>query len=192
VFHLRKESSFPDLATLSEQFIWKVSFQVSRWLRHWFIFLIDIFYKGWKGPSLAGISLLGVFSFGVPLCLAVGLTAYAAVWKAPSHLDGFGVEVDLQIMLVQPGDLKYHALLAKTGDCKQDMLRVLIVGHNYVNDLVNTSGLIESSVHVGNQNWLGQLVGQKFGLGDEILINEVSSGSMASVDDSFMVSIVFK
>ena len=50
--------------------------------------------------------------------LVVGLTAYAAAQKAPSHFDGLGAEVDLWVMLVQPGDPEYHALLAEAGDCK--------------------------------------------------------------------------
>jgi len=69
------------------------------------------------------------------------------------------------------------------------------VGHDYINNLVNTSSLIEGSVHVVNRDQLGLLAGWKLGLGDKILVNEVSSGlvsTMASVDDSSMVSVVFK
>jgi len=57
-----------------------------------------------QGSSLGGIYLFDVFPFGVPLCLAVGLATYAAVQKAPSHLDGSGAEVNLRVMLVQPGE----------------------------------------------------------------------------------------
>jgi len=107
----------------------------------------------------------------------VGLTTNAAAGEASGHFDRLGAEVDLQVVLVQPGDPEYHAWLAKVGDCKQDTFGMLIVGHDYVKDLVNTSGLIEGPIYVVNWDWLGQLVGQKFGLGDKILVNRVSSGS---------------
>jgi len=90
-----------------------------------------------------------------------------------------GTEVDLQVMLVQPGESEYHALLAEVGDCKYNlnMFGVSVVGHDYINNLVNTSGLVEGPVHIVNWDELGQLAGQKLGLGDNILVNEVSSGS---------------
>ena len=175
---LGKESRCPDLVILLEQFIQEVGFWVRRQLgcQFSFILLIGIFYEGWKGTSLAGIYSFVIFPFCIPLCLAVSLAAYAAAQKAPSHLDSPGVKVDLWVVLVQPGEPEYHALFAEAGDCKQDVFGVSVVGHDYVN-LVNTSSLIEGSVHIVNQNWLGQLAGRKLGLGDEILVNEVSGGS---------------
>jgi len=103
---------------LFEWLVWEVGFQVRRRLRHRLIFLIGIFYKGWEGSCLAGIYPFDVFFFGVPLCLVVSLAAYTAAQKAPSHLDGLGVEVDLRVVLVQPGEPEYHALFAEAGDCK--------------------------------------------------------------------------
>ena len=120
-------------------------------------------------PNLGG--------FCAPYLCFDATVAYTAAWKAPSHLDSSGVKVNFWVMLVQPGDPEYDALLAEAGDCEQDTFKVSIVGHDYVNDLVNTSSLIESPVHIVNQDWLGQLAGRKFGLGDEILVNEVSGGS---------------
>ena len=118
VFRLGEESGCPDSVALFKWFIWKVSFRVGRRLGHKFVFLISIFYKGWKVSSPAGIYPFDVFPFGILLHLAVGLTTYAAAQKAPTHLDGLGAEVDLQVMLVQPGEPEYHALLAEAGNCK--------------------------------------------------------------------------
>jgi len=118
VFRLGEESGCPDSVALFEQFIWEVGFRVGRRVGHWFVFLIGIFYKGREGSSPAGVYPFNVFPFGVPLRLAVGLATYAAAQKAPSHLDGSGTEVDLRVVLVQPGESEYHALLAKAGDCK--------------------------------------------------------------------------
>jgi len=118
VFCLGEESGCPDSVTFFKRFVWEVGFWVGRWLGHQFVFLIGIFYKGWEGSRPAGVYSLGVFPSGIPFHLAVSLTAYTTAWKAPSHLDGSGAEVDLWVMLVQPGDPEYHALLAEVGDCK--------------------------------------------------------------------------
>jgi len=73
------------------------------------------------------------------------------------------VEVDLRIVLVQPGKAKYHALLTEVGDCKQNTLRMSVIGHDHVDNFADASGLIERSIHIVNRDWLGQLAGQKFG-----------------------------
>jgi len=80
-------------------------------------------------------------------------------------------------VLVQPGEPEYYALFAEAGDCQQDVFGVSVIGHDYINNLMNTSCLIEGSVHIVNWDWLGQLAGQKLGLDDKILVNKVSSGS---------------
>ena len=78
------------------------------------------------------------------------------------------MKVNLQVVLVQLGEPKYHVLFAEVGDCKQDVFRVSVIGHDYIDDLMNTSSLIEGSVHIVNWDRLGQLTGWKLGLGDEI------------------------
>jgi len=87
------------------------------------------------------------------------------------------VEVDLQIVLVQPGEPEYHALLAEAGDRKQNAFGVSVVGHNHVDDFADAPGLVKCSVHVVNQDQLGQLAGWKFRSGDEVLVNEISGGT---------------
>ena len=105
VFRLGEESGCPDLVAF-KGFIQEVSFQVRRLLgcRLGFVFLISIFYKGWEGASLAGIYPFSVLSLCISFCLAVGLTANAAVGEASGHFDGSGMEVNLQIVFVQPGE----------------------------------------------------------------------------------------
>ena len=44
-------------------------------------------------------------------------------------------------------------------------------------------GLIKCSIHVVNRDRLGQLVGRKFRLGDEVLVNEISGGT--GIDHGF-------
>jgi len=130
----------------------------------------------------------GIYSFGVlPLCVpfhfSVGLAADTAAWEASGHSDGSGAEVDLRIVLVQPGKAEYHALLTEAGDCEQNTLGMSVVGHDHVDDFADASGLIEHSVHIVNRDRLGQLAGRKVRLGDKVLVDEISSGT--SIDHGF-------
>jgi len=58
-----------------------------------------------------------------------------------------------------------------------------VVGHDHVNDFADAPGIIKCSIHVANWDWLGQLAGWKFHSGDEILVNEISSGT--GIDHGF-------
>jgi len=63
------------------------------------------------------------------------LTADAAAWEASGHFDRSGMEVD--IVLVQPGEPKYHALLAEAGDRKQNTFGMVVIGHDHVDDFTD-------------------------------------------------------
>ena len=152
-------------------------------LLEFILLFISVFHKGWERAHSAGVYSCGVFLFRIPFPLALSLTANAAAWKASGHLDALGAEVNLWIVLVQPGEAEYHTLLAKLGDSKQDAFGVLVVGHDHIDHFVNAPSLVGSSVHIVNRNWLGQFAGRKFSVGDEVLVDKVSSG--AGVDYCF-------
>jgi len=185
VLRLGEESSCPDSVAFFERFIREVGFQVGSRLRSWlgFVFLISIFYEGWEGASSTSVYLFGVLPLCIPFCFSVGLTADTAAQEASGHFDGLGVEVDLRIVFVQPGEAEYHALLAEAGDCEQNMLRMSVIGYDHVDDFADASGLIERSVHIVNRDQLGQLAGRKLRSGDEVLVNEISGGT--SIDHGF-------
>ena len=81
--------------------------------------------------------------------------ADTAAREASGHFYRSGAEVDLRIVLVQPGEPKYHALFTEAGDRKQNAFRMSFVGHDYVDNFVDTSGLVKRSVHVVNRDRLG-------------------------------------
>jgi len=124
VFRLGEESGCPDSVAFFEQFIQEVGFRVRSWLGSWlgFVFLISIFYEGWEGASSTGVYSFSVLPPCILFCFSVSLTADTAVWQASGHFDRSGVEVNLQVVLVQPDEAEYHALLAEAGDCKQNTL----------------------------------------------------------------------
>jgi len=157
VFRLGEESGCPDSVALLKRFICEVGFRVGKLLRCrlGFVFLVGILYEGWEGASPAGVYPFGVLPFCVPFRLAVGLTADTAAREASGHFYGLGAEVDLQIVLVQPGEPEYHALFTEVGDCKQNAFRMSFVGHDYVDDFADASGFVKRSVYVVNRDQLG-------------------------------------
>jgi len=206
VFHLGEESSCPDSVTFFKRFIWEVGLWVRRLLgcRLGLVLLVGIFYEGWEGASPAGVYpfrglglvlLVGIFYEGwegagpagvypfrvLPLCvlfhLVVGLTADTAAREASGHFEGSGAEVDLRIVLVQPGEPEYHTLLAEAGDHEQNSFGMSVIGHDHVDDFADAPSLIKHSVHVVNWDRLGQLANWKFRSGDEVLVNEISGGT---------------
>jgi len=80
-------------------------------------------------------------------------------------------------VLVQPGEPEYHTLLAEVGDRKQNTFGMLVIGHDHVDNFMDAPSLIKCSVHIVNRDRLGQLAGWKLRSGDEVLVNEVSSGT---------------
>ena len=62
-----------------------------------------------------------------------------------------GAEVNLRIVLVQPGEPEYHTLLAKAGDREQNVFGVSVIGHDHVDDFADAPGLVKCSVHIVNR-----------------------------------------
>ncbi len=148
VLCLGKKPSCPYPMTFLKWFIGKIiGFHIRKafGLGLGFILPIGIFNQGWERTCLTNVYLCIVFPFCIPLCLAFGLTANAAE-KASGHFDTSDAEVNLWIMLVQPGEPEYHTLFTKSGDSKQDAFGELVVGYDHINNLVNTSSLIQSSI----------------------------------------------
>ena len=174
-----EESCCPDAVTFLKGFIREVlRFHIRKGVRiHlWFIlFIISILYKGWERAGSTSIYPLDILSFGLPFFLAFSLTANTAAGEATGHFDGSGTEVDLRVVLAEPGNSKDHTLLAEAGDSKENAFRVSFVGHYHINNLRNASGLIEGSVYIINRDWVGKLAGRKLGIVDKVLVNKVSS-----------------
>jgi len=179
VFRLGEESGCPDSVAFFERFVREVGFRVGSWLGSWlgFVFLISIFYEGWEGAGSTGIYSFSVLPLCIPFRFSVSLAADTAAREASGHFDGSGAEVNLRIVLVQPGEAEYHALLTEAGDCEQNTLGMSVIGHDHVDDFADASGLIECSVHIVNRDRLGQLVGWKFRSDDEVLVDEISGGT---------------
>ena len=185
---LGEKSRSPDAIAFLKRFVRIVRLHIGRAFRvrgtfQVILFFVGVFHKGWEGTHSAGVYTCSVFLFRTPLRLAVGLAANAAARKASGHLDTSGAEVNLQVVLIQPGKAKYHALLAKSSDSEQDAFRVLVVGHDHIDDFMNASSLVRGSIYIVDRDWLGQFVDREFSMGDEVLVDKVSGG--ASVDHCF-------
>jgi len=132
---------------------------------------------GGEQACLAGIDLADVFLPGIAFLLKVIPTVGATVGQAPRQLNRLGMEADFWVMLHKPCKTQDHALFTKAGDCKEDAFGVSIIGHDNIHDLVDASGFIQASINIVHWDWLGQSASWEFGLGNEVLVNEVTSGS---------------
>jgi len=61
------------------------------------------------------------------------------------HLDSSSMEVNLWVVLVEPGHPKDHALLPKPCNRKQNAFGVAVVCHDHVNDFADASSFIQPS-----------------------------------------------
>ena len=173
VFCLWKETCCPDVIAFFKWFIRKV--RVDR--------AISILYECREWACATSVYLLCKPLLCLAFVSALGSTGNAALWKAPCHLDSSSTEVNLRVVLVEPGHPKNHALLPKSCDCKQDAFGVAIVHHDHVDYFVDASSFIQHSIYVVNGDQLGQLSHWQFGSVNEIWINEVSSH--VSIDHCF-------
>jgi len=189
LFCLREEARRPNAITFFKRFVRGVA--VGRairlcvrqrlWVHIGFvIFVVSIFYECREWACATSVYLLRKLLLCLVFVSALSPTSNAALWEAPCHLDSSSAEVNLRVVLVEPGHPKDHALLPKPCDCKQDVFGVAIVRHDYVNDFVDASSFIQRSIYIVNGDWLGQLSRRQLGLVDEILIDKVSS--CASID----------
>jgi len=156
VFHLGdpEESSCPDSGLLQAVHLgsWLPGRETARVLVQLRLPCQHLLRRLGRGQSSRCLSVRCPPSLcSIPPCL----TADAAAQEASGHFDRSGVEVDLRIVLVQPGESEYHALLAEAGDHKQNMFRMLVVGHDHVDDFTDAPGLVKRSVHVVNWDRLG-------------------------------------
>ena len=156
VFHLWEESGSPDSVTFFQWFI-RERFGIRIRRLWWFwggsiLLVISILYEGGEWSSLTGVYLLNVFLLHILFFLPLSLVTNAAVWKASGVFDSSSIEVNLQIMLAEPGKAKDHTLLPKLGNHQQNVFGMSMVCHKNVNNFMDAPSLIGCSVYIVNWN----------------------------------------
>jgi len=189
LFCLREKARRPNAIAFFKRFIREVAARraiclcVRRqlWVRIGLvIFIVSIFYERREWACVTSVYLLRKLLLCLVFVSALGLTSNAALWEAPCHLDSSSVEVNLQVVLVEPGYPKDHALLPKPCDRKQDAFGVAVVCHDHVNNFADASSFVQRSIYIVNRDWLGQLSCWQLGSVGGILIDKVSG--CASID----------
>ena len=69
---------------------------------------------------MTGINTVDIFLLGLPFLSNLSLTANTALGQAPGHLHNSSLEVDLWVVLLEPGKTQDHTLFTQVGDCKED------------------------------------------------------------------------
>jgi len=129
--------------------------------------------RGSRSTDVDGFSL-----YLLPRCLF--LSYYAASFTSGGisvYLHFSGLPVDLQIMVLEPGVTKDHALLPKVGDGEEHPFGVGFIMENHIYHFGDLSGFIRGTVHI--EHWYGtrDVLGANTLRTDKIFIYEIVCGS---------------
>jgi len=108
------------------------------------------------------------------------LLYYAASFtlrEAPIYLHFSGLPIDLQIMVLEPGVAKDHALLPEIRDSKECPFGVGLIMEDYIHHFRNLSCFIRGAIHIEHRYGARDALGTNTLHMDKILVYEVASGS---------------
>jgi len=111
--------------------------------------------------------------------------------RASVHLYFSSLPIDLQIVVLEPGVTKDHALPSKAGDSEECSFRVGFVMENYVHHFRDLTGLVGGAVHVVHRYGTRDALGANIFHMDKVLIYEVarSSGVQKRLDGIHLASV---
>ena len=93
------------------------------------------------------------------------------------HLHFSSLPIDLQIMVLEPGVAKDHALLPKVGDGKERPFRVGLIAKNYIYYFGDLPCFIRGAVHVEHRYGPRDVLGANTLCMDKVFIYEVACSS---------------
>jgi len=114
----------------------------------------------------------------LPRCLF--LSYYVASFTSGGtsvHLHFSGLPIDLQIMVLEPGVTKDHALLPEIGDGEEHPFRVGFITEDHVYHFGDLSGFVRGTVYVEHRYRARDVLGANTLCMDEIFIYEIVCGS---------------
>jgi len=107
------------------------------------------------------------------------------------HLHFSGLPIDLQIMVLEPGVAKDHALLSKVRDSEEHPFRVGLITEDYIYHFGDSSCFVRGAVHV--EHWYGtrDVLGANTLCINKVFIYEVvcSSGVQKRLDRMYFTSV---
>ena len=130
----------------------------------------------WRGSGSTDVD--GFSLHLLPQCLF--LLYYVASFTSGGtsvHLHFSSLPVDLQIMVLEPGVTKDHALLPEVGDGKEHPFGVGFITEDHVYHFRDLSGFIRRTIHVEHQYGARDVLGANTLCTDKIFIYEIAYGS---------------
>ena len=135
-----------------------------------------VFHMLWRGSRLTDVD-----GFSLHLLLRrLFLSYYTAFFTSGGtlvHLHFFGLPVDLQIMVLEPGVTEDHALLPEVGDGEEHSFGVGFITEDHVYHFRDLSGFIRRTVHVEHRYGARDVPGANTLCTDKIFIYEIACGS---------------
>jgi len=110
---------------------------------------------------------------------------------ASVHLHFPGLPIDLQIMVLEPGITKDHALIPKVRDGEKRSFRVGLITENYVYHFRDLPCFVRRAIHVEHRYGARDVLGANTLHTDKVLIYEVaySSGVQKRLDGMYLASV---
>jgi len=96
---------------------------------------------------------------------------------APIHLHFSGLPIDLQIIVLEPGVAKDHALLPEVRDGKERPFGMGLIMEDYIHYFGDLSCFVRGAVHVEHRYGTRDALGTNTFRTDKILVYEVAGGS---------------
>jgi len=97
--------------------------------------------------------------------------------RALVYLYFFGLPIDLQVVVLEPGITKDHVLLSEAGDSEEHPFGVGFVTENYVYNFGDLACLVGGAVHVVHRYWARDALGVNTFYMDKVSIYEVVCSS---------------
>ena len=144
-------------------------------------------WRGSRSTDVDGFSL-----HLLPQCLF--LLYYVASFTSGGtsvHLHFSSLPVDLQIMVLEPGVTKDHALLPEVGDGKEHPFGVGFIMEDHVYHFGDLSSFIRRTIHVEYQYGARDVLGANTLCTDKIFIYEIAYGSgvQKRFDEMYFASV---
>jgi len=135
-----------------------------------------VFRIFWRGSGLTDVDGSGLH-FPLRRSFLSYRVASFTSRGAPIHLHFSGLPIDLQIIVLEPGVAKDHALLPEVRDGKERPFGMGLIMEDYIHYFGDLSCFVRGAVHVEHRYGTRDALGTNTFRTDKILVYEVAGGS---------------
>ena len=102
--------------------------------------------------------------------------ARTAAARAAGHFHLPGAPIDVQVMLLQPGEAHDHLLTAQACHSEEGMFRVVLVSQDQLHYLCYRASFVQGAIHITDRDWARKGSGREVVRFDVRAVNEHPGG----------------